>query len=178
MDAHEQFYLYLDDAHGMSWTGAHGMGYVRRQIEYHPQMILAVSLNKAFASAGGAIVFPNEEMAQLVRNCGNTIIFSGPIQPPMLGAAIASAKLHLSDEIIYWQQQLADLVQHTNQRLSEFKLPQIEVTNGPLFFVPVGLPKMTTDLTQGMGSVFCRTWQRDPFLLAIVGAHLYPTIRA
>ena len=150
MDAHKQFYLYIDDAHGMSWTGANGVGYVRSQIEHHPQMVLAVSLNKAFASAGGAIVFPNQEMERLVRNCGSTLIFSGPIQPPMLGAAIASAKLHLSDELTYRQQQLADLIQHTNQRLAELSLPQVEVTDGPLFFIPVGLPKITSNLVQRM----------------------------
>ena len=31
---------------------------------------------------------------RLVRRCGGPMLFSGPIQPPMLGAAVASARLH------------------------------------------------------------------------------------
>ena len=44
----------------------------------------------------GACVFPDAETARLVRTCGSTLIFSGPLQPALLGAAIASARVHLS----------------------------------------------------------------------------------
>ena len=53
------------------------------------------------------MIFPNEELAQLVKNCGSTLIFSGPVQPPMLGAIKASAQLHMSDEIYNHQKDLA-----------------------------------------------------------------------
>ena len=65
----------------------------------HPRVIAACSLNKSFAAAGGAIVFPDPELRRRVRTAGGPMIFSGPIQPPLLGAAIASAKIHLSDEL-------------------------------------------------------------------------------
>jgi 7-keto-8-aminopelargonate synthetase-like enzyme len=54
---------------------------------HHERLVLAASLNKSFATSGGALVFPNEELRQRVRACGPTLIFAGPIQPPMLAAA-------------------------------------------------------------------------------------------
>lgn len=150
MDTYEQFHLYIDDAHGMSWIGKNGCGYVRSQIAHHPKMVLAGSLNKSFATSGGFVVFPNEEMAQTVRNCGGTLIFCGPIQPPMLGAAIASVKLHMSDEILKHQNKLQKLIAYTNQKIASLGIPQFEETNSPLFFIPVGLPKTAYDIVLRM----------------------------
>lgn len=146
LNKHKKFHLYIDDAHGSSWTGKHGRGWVRSQIEHHEKMLLTISLNKSFAGAGGAIVFPDKEMQRLVRNCGGTFIFCGPIQPPMLGAICASTRLHLSEEIKIHQQKIADLVAHCNQRLREAGLPQFEETDSPLFFIPVGLPNVTMNM--------------------------------
>jgi hypothetical protein len=42
--------------------------------------------------------------------CGGSMLFSGPMQPPMLGAALASAKLHLTPEIVALQDELRDRV--------------------------------------------------------------------
>ena len=150
LDTYEPFYLYIDDAHGMSWTGTHGRGYVRSNIAHHEKMVLAVSLNKSFAAAGGALILPDEEMATKLRHCGGTLIFSGPIQPPMLGAACASARLHLTDELPAFQQRLTHLIHHTNQSLTDLNLPQFHVSNSPLFFVPVGLPRITANLINRM----------------------------
>lgn len=148
LDTYDQFHLYIDDAHGMSWIGPQGVGYVRSRIAHHPRMVLAVSLCKAFASAGGALIFPNEEMASKVRKCGSTLIFSGPIQPPMLGAAVASARLHASGAIEQYQQELRALVKHTNQRIAEWGLPQFQVADTPLFFIPIGKIHITLNVIQ------------------------------
>ena len=99
LDKYEKFNLYIDDAHGMSWTGENGVGMVRREMAHHERMVMTISLNKSFAAAGGAVIFANQEQMDLVRNCGGTMIFSGPVQPPMLGAAIASVRLHRSGAI-------------------------------------------------------------------------------
>ena len=150
LDKYEKFHLYLDDAHGMGWTGKNGTGYVRSQVEHHERLVLITSLNKSFAASGGVVVFPNEKMCRDVRNCGTTLIFSGPIQPPMLGAAIASAKLHLSDEIDQLQSELKQKIAFTNQLLDELDLPQFEKTDSPLFFIPVGLPKVILSVIKRM----------------------------
>lgn len=150
MNRYAKFHMYVDDAHGMSWKGENGTGVVRSQMAHHDKMVLAVSLNKAFASSGGCLVFPNTEMRDLVRKCGSTMIFSGPIQPPMLGAAIESAKLHLSPDFAAHQAKCQELYNHTNLRLNEAGLPQFMETESPLFFVPAGLPRVTLNLLKRM----------------------------
>lgn len=150
LDKYPKFHLYIDDAHGMSWTGENGVGVVRSHMKHHDKMVLAVSLNKSFAAAGGCIILPNKKMEEDVRNCGSTYIFCGPIQPPMLGAAIASAKLHMSDEIIGFQRKLRELIDYTNQRLDELSLPQFKRTDSPLFFIPTGLPRIISRIIQKM----------------------------
>ncbi len=148
LNTYKKFHLYIDDAHGMSWAGKHGCGYVRSQIEHHPKMVLVSSLNKSFASSGGVLVFPNEALKKDVLNCGSTIIFSGPIQPPMLGAALASARLHLSPEIKQHQQELRKKVAFTNQRLKELHLPQYRESDSPLFFIPCGMIRYILNIIQ------------------------------
>jgi len=150
LNQYEKFYLYIDDAHGSSWTGSNGIGYVRSQIKHHDKMVLAISLNKSFASSGGLMVYPNEKMMQKVRNCGATLIFSGPIQPPMLGAAIASAKLHQSTEGQALQKELKEKITYTNKRLCELELPQYMKTDSPVFFIPVGLPNIVITVIKRM----------------------------
>lgn len=138
LDKHQQFHLYIDDAHGASWAGKNGVGVVRAHMEHHDRMVLAVSLNKSFAAAGGCIVFPNDEMYQKVRYCGGTLIFAGPIQPPMLSALNASIDLHCSDEIVERQEALMELVDYCNDALDAAGVPQFQKTDSPLFFIPVG----------------------------------------
>ncbi len=96
---HEALHLYIDDAHGTSWTGRHGRGFALEHLAGFPRAVVSVSLNKSFGAGGGALVFPEEELRRRVRTCGGPMIFTGPVQPPMLGAAIASARIHLSPEI-------------------------------------------------------------------------------
>jgi len=95
LEKYDQLHLYIDDAHGMSWTGENGRGFVMNEIDMHPRMIVGASFSKSFASGGGAIICPNPEIKELIMNCGSTIIFSGPIQPAVLAASIASAKFQL-----------------------------------------------------------------------------------
>ena len=142
LNKYEHFHLYIDDAHGMGWTGENGMGWVRSRMAHHDRMVMAVSLNKSFACAGGCLIFPNEEMRDQVKSCGGPIIFSGPIQPPMLGACVASADLHLSEEIKPIQEKLAGLIAFANTTIEKLGLPQYEATDTPLFFIPLGLPKL------------------------------------
>jgi len=99
LDRHERFYCYLDDAHGMSTQGRHGRGYVLSQMDrMHERLVVAVSFAKCFGMGGGAaILLPREDWQDVLRTCGATMIFSGPISPPMLGGGIASARIHLSD---------------------------------------------------------------------------------
>ena len=99
LDRYDRFYCYLDDAHGMSTRGRFGRGYVLSQMDHmHERLVVAVSFAKCFGMGGGAaILMPRSEWQDILKTCGATMIFSGPISPPMLGGGIESAKIHLSD---------------------------------------------------------------------------------
>ena len=151
LDKYEQFNLYIDDTHGMSWTGKNGTGYVMSAIPYfHSKMILVTSLNKAFGAAGGITVFPDEKTHEFARNCSKPFIFSGPIQPPMLGACIASAKIHLSPEITQMQQQLQDRVSYVNNLCNELELPLMWDNRTPIFFIGVSKPVVAFSMVKRM----------------------------
>src|SRR5262249_41493769 len=96
LDRYEQLWLYVDDAHGMSIAGENGRGVHLNRMGWHPRMVVASSLNKAFACAGGVLVFPDAALKDRVRTVGGPLIFGGPVQPPMLGAIRASLGIHLS----------------------------------------------------------------------------------
>lgn len=145
-----EFNLYIDDAHGMSCFGIHGRGYVLGNMELHPRMIVATSLAKAFATGGSAVVFHSKETARKVRTCGGPLITSGPLQPATLGAAIASAKIHLSDEIIQFQEELQQNILYTNLQIQKYKLPLVAETPSPVFFIGVSLPKIAYRILQIM----------------------------
>src|ERR1041385_8583612 len=68
------------------------------------------------------------------------MIFSGPIQPPLLGAGIASAKIHLSPEINVLQNRLLQRIDYFNNTAKGLGLPLIMEERSPIFFIGVGKP--------------------------------------
>lgn len=138
LNRYPNLYLYCDDAHGMSLAGEHGRGMHLSRMGWHPRMVLATSLNKAFASAGGCLVFQDPELRDQVRYCGGPYTFGGPVQPPMLGAAIASADIHLSPDITKFQAELQERIGHLNQELTSRGLPLLERNKTPIFFIKCG----------------------------------------
>jgi len=150
LDHHPQMHLYIDDAHGMSWVGASGRGSVLGAEGIHPRMVVALSLAKAFSASGAAIVFPNDEWARMVRTCGSTMIFSGPLQPALLGAGIASAKIHLTREIGVRQRALAKRIDLFNESCQELGLELASSDATPIRFVKVGAEDRAYDLAASL----------------------------
>lgn len=143
---YEQLHLYLDDAHGMSWTGRHGRGFAAEHFAGHERVVIAVSLNKSFAAAGGALVFSEPTSRDRVRKAGLPLIFSGPIQPPMLGAAIASARIHLSPEIEGLQAELQQRIAFANRTARDLDLPLVRDTEVPIRYVGTCMGAAALDL--------------------------------
>src|SRR3954470_64989 len=116
-ERHDNLWLYVDDAHAASWTGRHGRGYALEHLSPTAlaRTVVALSLNKSFAAAGGAVAFPDEEPRRFVRTVGGPLIFSGPVQPPMLGAVLASARLHMTEEVAQRQAQLLSRIRLFNR---------------------------------------------------------------
>jgi len=133
--SYPSFHTYIDDAHSMSILGKNGKGYILSNHAIHDRMIVASSMAKAFATGGGMLVFPNEEIARRVRACGAPFNSSGPLQPATLGAAVASAKIHLTDEIYELQTELANRIKYANSLFKETALPLISNFDSGIFFV-------------------------------------------
>lgn len=142
LNKYDNFHLYVDDAHGMSWIGKNGTGYVLSQIEFHPKLVIATSFAKAFATGGGLLVFHDAEIKRKILTCGSSFTFSGPLQPSQLGAIIESAKIHLSDEINTLQSQLNQRTRFALNLIKEYQLPLMAPTESPIFYLPLGLPRV------------------------------------
>ncbi len=135
----ENLFAYLDDAHGFGWMGKNGAGFVLGDSkELHPKMIVAVSMCKSFGCAGGIITFPNKSLRDRVDLIGQTQIFSAPIANPVLGAAIASAKIHLSPEIEEYQQELKKLIVYFKKRCKKESIPLNTKSETPIQFIEIG----------------------------------------
>ena len=146
----ERFHLYLDDSHGLTWTGKHGRGTLLGAGPLPPRAVMVASLAKAFAAGGAVLAFPDAETARLVRACGSTMIFSGPLQPALLGAAIASARIHLSDELPERQARLGERIRLFNALAVARGLPLGSPAPTPIRFIRVGEQEATYRLAAAL----------------------------
>ena len=138
---YNQLHLYFDDVHGMSWIGKNGTGFVFNCIKELPDNIVVVgTLSKTFGASGATLLCKNEKLRNKIKNFGGPLTFSAQLEPASVGAAIASAKIHLSSEITIRQHELADKISYFNQLLAEENLPIISVNDSPVFFLGMGTP--------------------------------------
>lgn len=142
--------LYVDDAHGMSWAGTHGRGSFLSRMALDERIVLATSLSKGFAAGGACLVFASDHERQRVRRAGGPLFFSGPLQPPMLGAVMASARLHLSPAIRELQARLADRVALANRRIRSAGLPLLVENESPICFLRLGVPRLAFQVARRM----------------------------
>jgi 7-keto-8-aminopelargonate synthetase-like enzyme len=138
MDRYPNFHCFVDDAHGISWIGDQGKGWTLHKRPLHPQMVLVMSLAKGFGVCGGVLVFPTVEARQLVKCLGSSLLYSGPIPTAVLGACIASAKLHLTDEIRIRQNVLHDYIRFFREKAYAYGLPLVNHSFSPIFYFGMG----------------------------------------
>lgn len=138
LDVADNIYLYVDDAHGMSWAGEHGRGSFLDRMPQTERIVVATTFAKAAGVGGAALVFPTPEMKDLVQLTGGPVVFTGPLQPPMQGALLASLRIHLTPEIDVHQAELASRVDLFNTLAEQAGLPLIVVNESPIFFVRMG----------------------------------------
>lgn len=150
LDYYPNLHVYFDDAHGFGWTGESGRGWVLEGRPFHPRMVVIVSLAKSFGSGGAAIAFPEPEIAQRVQLCGGTLTFSGPLHPAELGAAIAAAEIHLSDELIDLQARIHRQIDLVRDALVGASLPVVALDRTPVWFIRVGGLTQAMDLARRM----------------------------
>lgn len=152
LDAYPNFYIYIDDAHGFGWKGKHGRGWILSEMPWHPRMVLAFSLAKSWGSGGAALAFPDEETAMRVRAVGGTFTFSGPLHPAELGAGIAVADIHLSQEHVERQTEFIRQIDLVTKSLHAARLPIVSYDQTPLWFVTVGTFSRALELCQRLKS--------------------------
>ena len=99
---------------------------------------MVASLAKGFSAGGAVLALPAPETARLVRRCGSTMIFSGPLQPALIGAALASARLHLSRELSERQEKLRDRIVLFNTLAEARGIPLGSPAATPIRFVKTG----------------------------------------
>ncbi|HEX6765855.1 MAG TPA: aminotransferase class I/II-fold pyridoxal phosphate-dependent enzyme, partial [Polyangiaceae bacterium] len=90
--------LYVDDSDATSWFGENGRGAAASRFPAHPRVVVTLSLDGSFAAAGGAMLFGDARLLERVRLRGETEL-SASLPAPMLGAAVASARIHRSPEL-------------------------------------------------------------------------------
>lgn len=158
-------YIYLDDAHGTSIFGKHGCGYVLQKLnnQFHPRLILASSLSKAFGAVAGVISLPTKKDADFLKHFSPTYIFGGPPSLAIIDSAIESAHIHLSEEIYTLQNKLWD-----NVKLFDYLLKQHIINNSspsPIRGVLIGDEFKTIKITKELKKIGFA-----------VTAALYPTV--
>ncbi|HSU40953.1 MAG TPA: aminotransferase class I/II-fold pyridoxal phosphate-dependent enzyme, partial [Polyangiaceae bacterium] len=144
LDRTPALFAYVDDAHGVGWAGRHGAGVVLGERRLHPQMAVALSLNKAFAAGGGCLMLPEAELARRVFTCGGPLIFSGPLPPAQLGAAIASARIHLSPELAVLQRELRSRIELFDLLAATAGIECVVRTRSPIRFIELGSNERTS----------------------------------
>ncbi|NGX47742.1 MAG: 8-amino-7-oxononanoate synthase [Chlamydiae bacterium] len=105
-------YIYLDDAHGTSIYGKNGCGYTLDLLKnkFHPRMILTPALSKGFGTNGGILALPTKKDTEIVKRFDSNYLFGNPPPMSIITSSIASAKIHLTDEIDELQKKLWDNV--------------------------------------------------------------------
>ena len=144
------FHLYIDDAHGVSSYGKNGSGWVLEHIPLHDRIILTTGMAKAFGTMGGIFVIKNPEMYERVKNCTGSLIFSGGHPVPILSASIASARIHLSNEISSRQSELQGKLLYCHELLKKKGIPDISDPRTPIFFIALGLLKVGYNMVRRM----------------------------
>lgn len=138
LEKYDKFFLYVDDAHGMSWAGEKGSGFMRSKIPWHDKLFMATSLAKGFGAHGGALVIPNELIKQQLKYTSTSIVFSGPLTPPSIGAVSASADIHLSEEIISLQKLLMSNISYFRELCTQYSINLISKNLSPIQFIEIG----------------------------------------
>ncbi len=167
MERYPQLHLYIDDVHGMSWAGKHGAGYVMSQLgTLRERIVLVGTLSKSFGASGGVVAFGDDSLYEAFKIFGGPQTFSAQLEPPSVAAALASAKIHLSDEIYELQQDLGEKVALCNRLIKETNLPLIQENVCPVHFIGAALPSVSYE--------FARRLMNDGFYINVATFPVVP----
>lgn len=129
LQARHKLFLYLDDSHGLSITGAAGQGQVLQALApLNERTIVVASLAKAFGAAGGMLLSGLPELKSLLVRYGNA--WSQYLNSAGIGGALASLQLHATSQLAErqaaWKRNL-DLLDNRFKSQNEGLLSPIRV---------------------------------------------------
>lgn len=151
MQRYPSLHVYVDDVHGMSWKGPNGTGFIREQLGTLPdRVVLTGTLGKTFGAGGAVIACQDSELQQKIKTFGGPLTFSVQLEPATVGAAIASAKIHLSAEIYQLQQALQANIQYLYKLLIATDIPLVAHHQTPIFYIAAGMPITGYELIRRM----------------------------
>lgn len=150
LERYENLSVYCDDAHGFGWSGKHGRGIYLDRAGWHERLVVVAGLSKSFGATGGVVATTDERRARAISFTGGPLVFGGPIPPAALGAAVASAAIHLSDELPVKQAELMRRIDFVNQFSEEIGLALSARDRTPLWYLDVGDGYKMTDLLSAM----------------------------
>lgn len=150
MDTYPNFKVFIDEAHGLSWIGEKGIGSSLNQVGYfHDQLYIVSSLAKAFGGQGGVAIFPNEKERDIVKMTSPQHIFLSPLNNAIIGANIACAKIHLSDELAVIQSELMQKIELFKKTAKSLRLPLANPNaTSPIFYIGTGTSELALTFMQ------------------------------
>jgi len=164
-EQYPNLHVYYDDAHGFGWAGERGGGYVLSQVPWNDRMVIAAGLAKSFGSFGAVLAFGDPSLVRRVQITGGALTFSGPIPPADLGAATASAAIHLSAEHPELQDELIEFIDWGRDEIVRRQLPVACLATTPIWFIRVGSAEATGEM--------CQRLMRDGYF---VNASAFPAV--
>ena len=128
-------FLYIDDAHGISIEGLDGSGFARSVMrELGERTIVAASLGKGFGASGGILMLGTNSQELIFRRFAIAHAFSASMNTAAIGAALASAEVHRTDELLLRQRSLRQ-----NLALLDNLLPTVQgATSLPIRTIRIG----------------------------------------
>lgn len=148
MEKYPKLHLYIDDAHGMSWYGKKGCGRLFEKCDLNGRTVYITTMAKGYGAMGGISVFPDSYWYDKIILYGGMLAHTHPLPPPMLGAAIGSAKVHLSDEIYTLQRSLKDKLDYAKELFDNTNIPILSSPETPIFFLGTGRPSVGFNLNK------------------------------
>ncbi|WP_441249110.1 8-amino-7-oxononanoate synthase family protein [Kitasatospora sp. McL0602] len=101
--------VYYDDSHSISAYGERGIGYIRSHAPVLDERTITVAtLNKAFGASGAAIMLDgySKKAQRVIERFAGALSYSQPMNTAAVGASLASAEIHRTEELPRLQAQL------------------------------------------------------------------------
>ena len=151
LDKYPKLWLYIDDSDSTSWFGPNGRGAAQARFDAHARVVVTLGLDGSFAAGGGALLFGDSALLEDVRLRSQSML-GRAVPAPMLGAAIASARIHCSTELAELQTKHRRRIDFLLERAAAGSIPLGSAQRTPVFFLHTGTPEVAAELASTLES--------------------------